>query len=78
MADFPDDPRLRELTEAFERGDYRFVRDHAAKLEASAPELAQAARELRARIDPDPLAVKLILASAALLVFLTAWAYHAH
>lgn len=80
--DLPDHPVLRELFDAFERGDYRFVRERAPRLaeetSESAPDVARAARELRSRLDPDPLAIKLILASVALLVFLTAWAYHTH
>lgn len=80
--DTPDHPALRELLDAFERGDHRFVRERAPRLaeetSESAPEVARAARELRARLDPDPLAIKLILASVALLIFLSAWAYHTH
>lgn len=80
--ELPDHPVLRELFDAFERGDYRFVRERAPRLAdetaESAPEVARAARELRSRLDPDPLAVKLIIASVALLVFLSAWAYHSH
>lgn len=80
--DLPDHPVLRELLDAFERGDYRLVRERAPRLaeetSQSAPEVARAARDLRARLDPDPLAVKLIIASVTLLVFLSAWAYHTH
>jgi hypothetical protein len=76
---FPDDPELRELVQAFERGAHNVVRDRAPKLAASTtnPEVAEAARELRRRLEADPLAVKLLMAAIALLVFLSAWAYHA-
>ncbi|MBI5531993.1 MAG: hypothetical protein HY898_04710 [Deltaproteobacteria bacterium] len=75
---FPDDPELRELVEAFERGQFALVRERAPKLAESTsnPGVAEAARELRRRLDPDPLAVKLLLAAVALLIFLSAWAYH--
>jgi hypothetical protein len=75
---FPDDPELRALVEAFERGAHNLVRDRAPKLaqQTSDPEVARAALELHRRLDPDPLAVKLLLASIGLLIFLSAWAYH--
>ena len=75
---FPDDPAVRELVEAFERGEFALVRERAPKLAETTtdPAVAAAARELRRRLDPDPLAVKLLLAAVALLIFLSAWAYH--
>jgi hypothetical protein len=75
---YPDDPELRALVAAFERGANHVVREQAEKLAQSTsnPEVAKAARDLRSRIEPDPLAVKLLLAAVALLIFLSAWAYH--
>lgn len=79
-ANFPDDPRLQELVDCFERGQYNVVRKQAETLarETHDSRVAEAARELRRRLDPDPLAVKLLLASVALLVVLTLWAYSQH
>jgi hypothetical protein len=73
----PRDPELEVLIDAFERGDYAHVREHAESLAAntSDPEVAAAARDLRRRIDPDPLTLYLLAASVALLVFLVIWAY---
>jgi len=73
----PDDPALAPLVAAFERGDYAFVRAHAERVarEAASEEVRLAALDLRRRIDPDPLAVLLLGASALLLALLTAWAY---
>lgn len=75
---YPDDPQLQELVDAFERGAHNVVRDRAEKLAVatSDPEVAKAARDLRSRLEPDPLAVKLLVAAVLLLVFLSAWAYH--
>lgn len=77
---FPDDPELRTLVVAFEQGRYDVVRERAPRLAASTddPEVARAARELRARLDADPLAVKLLLGVLLLLVLLTSWAYLLH
>jgi hypothetical protein len=74
---FPEDPQLRELLEAFERGQYNLVRERAAKLAQTTddPQVAKAAQELRRRLDPDPLAVKMLLGAVALLVVLSVWAY---
>jgi hypothetical protein len=78
LLSFPDDPQLERLIEAFERGDYALVRREARRVAKRArdPEVRAAARELRRRIDPDPLAVYLLLAAVALLLFLIVWAYH--
>ena len=39
----------------------------------------RAARELRRRLDPDPVAVYMLMAAAALLVFLAGWYWlHPH
>jgi hypothetical protein len=76
---FPDDPRLRALVEAFERGHYDVVRREAPRLaedtKEGAPDVARAARALRARLEPDPTAVKLLAGAVILLVLLAVWAY---
>jgi hypothetical protein len=74
---FPPDAALDELVLAFARGDYARVRSEAPRLVAqtSDPRVAAAARELSQRIAPDPLALLLIALTAALLVFLSAWAW---
>jgi hypothetical protein len=78
LLSFPEDPQLERLIGAFERGDYALVRREARRVAKRArdPEVRAAARELRRRIDPDPLAVYLLLAAVALLLFLIVWAYH--
>jgi hypothetical protein len=72
---FPADPELDALVVAFEEGDYRKVRREAPALAARAkdPEVAKSARELRARLDPDPLAVYLLALPFVLLLFLSVW-----
>lgn len=74
--DFPRHPKLDELVAAYERGDYAAVRDGASKLAATEDEDAavrDAARLLRARIEPDPSAKALFLITGAILFALTAW-----
>lgn len=78
---YPADPELDRLVEAFERGDHAAVRAGAERLAkaSEAEEVRRAAADLRRRVDPDPLAVKLLLAAIALLVLLSAWYWsHAH
>lgn len=79
LLDFPEDPALEQLIEAFEAGNYARVRAGADALAQATSNRAvrNAALELRGRIEPDPLAKYLLLISAALLVVLTLWAYHA-
>lgn len=78
--DFPEDPELARLVAAFDRGDYRLVRRDAPKLASSAPQprVRRAAEELLRRIDPDPLAVTLIVVPVVLLLFLVFWTYAFH
>ncbi|MBS2013024.1 MAG: hypothetical protein JST00_09065 [Deltaproteobacteria bacterium] len=77
--DFPRDPELDALVDAFSKGDYATVRERAPKL-ASASEDAkvkEAALLLRARIEPDPTARIFFGLTAALLVFLSIyWMTH--
>jgi hypothetical protein len=79
--DFPADAELTRLVEAFERGEYALVREAAPRLANSTEDddVRRAARELRRRLDPDPLAVYLLGVAAALLVFLAYWFWtHPH
>ena len=77
---FPRHPELERLIEAFERGDFALVRREAPALadRTDDPAVRAAALELRRRIDPDPMLKFLVLASLALLLFLTAYAYFGH
>lgn len=76
---FPREPELDKLVAAFERGNYALVRAEAPRLMKATErdDVRLAARELRRRIDPDPLASFLLVAAAGLLAFL-AYFYFAH
>jgi hypothetical protein len=77
---FPDDPELQRLARAFEAGNYEAVRVGAPKL-AETTESATvraAARELRRRIDPDPLMKYLLWVAIALFVFVVWYTYQNH
>lgn len=69
---WPEDAELRPLVEAFSRGNYAYVRANAAGVaeRASDPKVRAAARDLRRRIDPDPIAGILVLVAIGLLVML--------
>jgi hypothetical protein len=73
---FPRSPELDALVDAFGRGDYAHVRAHAPALERSSedPVVRSAARTLRERTRPDPLAVGLLAITTVLLVILAVWA----
>jgi len=73
--DFPRDPALDALVEAFVQGDYARVRADAAKLAESAhdDEVGRAARELVRRTQADPLTVWLLILASALLVALSVY-----
>jgi hypothetical protein len=78
---YPRTEDLDALLAAFEAGNYAKVRADAPKLaeRASDPEVARALRDLRRRIEPDPLQIYLLAITAALLVFLTVWFFlHRH
>jgi hypothetical protein len=80
-AAYPPDPELDRLVAAFARGDHRMVREKAPALaeRTDDPEVRKAARDLRARLDPDPLALWMLAGSGALLLFLAVWFYsHRH
>jgi hypothetical protein len=77
---FPKDPDLDPLVDAFVRGNYALVRSGASKLaerSTDAP-VRDAALELRRRIDPDPLARYILLASIGLLLVLSLIALLSH
>jgi len=71
LLEFPNDPELQRLVRAFEAGNYQAVRSGAAKLASVSedPIVRAAARELRRRIDPDPLMKYLLWVAIALFVF---------
>jgi hypothetical protein len=78
---WPKDDALEALVAAFEAGDYARVRREAPALARRTEDDAvrRAARELRRRLDPDPVAVYMLMAAAALLVFLAGWYWlHPH
>jgi hypothetical protein len=79
--DYPRDADLDALVDAFEAGNYALVHEQALPLarRATDPLVARAARDLRSRIEPDPLALRMLAGAAALLAFLVAWFYlHRH
>ncbi|MGO8999067.1 MAG: hypothetical protein ACLQVI_37545 [Polyangiaceae bacterium] len=73
--DFPRDPELDRLVDAFVAGDFARVRTGAPELAGSAKDDAvkRAAETLLARTKADPLQTLLVAISALLLVLLTAW-----
>ena len=73
--DFPEDPELDALLQAFDAGDFARVRDEGAKLRASSKDetVKWAVEALVARTKPDPLAAMLLGLTAVLLVVLSAW-----
>jgi hypothetical protein len=78
---WPQDPELSALVAAFEAGEYARVRREAPALarRTESDAVRRAARELRRRLDPDPVAVYMLVAAAALLVFLAGWYWlHPH
>ena len=74
---FPEDPELQRLVSAFEAGNYEAVRTGAPRLVAASedPIVRAAARELRKRIDPDPLMKYLLGVAVALFVFVVWYTY---
>jgi hypothetical protein len=77
LLDYPDDPELMVLIRAFEEGNFALVRKQAPLLmqRTTQPAVRRAARELRQRIDPDPLLVVLLVFTLSLFVFVVAWIY---
>jgi hypothetical protein len=80
LLSFPHDPELERLITAFELGNYALVREGAPKLleRSERPEVKAAARELLARIEPDPLVKFLLAVAIALFVAVVAFVYHSH
>jgi hypothetical protein len=80
LLEFPDDPELQRLVRAFEAGNYEAVRVGAPKLAAATedPAVRGAARELRRRIDPDPLMKYLLWVAIALFAFVVWYTYENH
>jgi len=80
LLEFPADPELQRLVRAFEAGNYEAVREGAPKLAAKTedPVVRGAARELRRRIDPDPLMKYLLWVAIALFVFVVWYTYQNH
>jgi len=77
LLEFPKHPALDALVHAFEVGNYQAVREGAAKLADSSedPIVRAAARELRRRIDPDPLMKYLLFVALGLFVFIVWYTY---
>ncbi len=73
----PVEPALEELVQAFLAGDFARVRKEAPALAENADDtqVRNLARELRRRIDPDPLMKYLLGISVSLLVFLVVYFY---
>jgi len=80
LLEFPADPELQRLVRAFEAGNYEAVREGAPKLAAKTedPAVRGAARELRRRIDPDPLMKYLLWVAVGLFVFVVWYTYQNH
>jgi hypothetical protein len=77
VLEFPDDPALVPLVEAFEYGNYAKVRREAPALAQSTadPRVRRAAEELLRRIEPDPLVKQLLLVAVCLFLFVAGWVY---
>ena len=77
LLEFPNDPELQRLVRAFEAGNYALVREDAPELAARTedPVVRAAARELRRRIDPDPLMKYLLWVALGLFVFVVWYTY---
>jgi hypothetical protein len=79
LLEFPNDPELQRLSQAFEAGNYQAVRVGASNLARSSedPVVRAAAQELRRRIDPDPLMKYLLSVAIVLFVFVVWSTYQA-
>jgi hypothetical protein len=78
---FPRDPALDRLVALFEQGNYAQVRKDAATLLKSTEDAAvrRAVKDVLERLRPDPLALYLLVAAAALLAVLAGWYWtHPH
>lgn len=80
-ANFPADPELERLLDAFTRGDYAAVRAGAPRLAEATkdPAVKRAALDLRRRIDPDPVSAALVVIAFVLLALVGGfYLSHAH
>jgi hypothetical protein len=77
LLEFPHDPELEALIEAFELGNYARVRERAPALvkDAADPAVQRAAAELLRRIEPDPAVKALLAVACALFLFVVVWVY---
>jgi len=77
LLEFPEDPELEQLIEAFEEGNFARVRREAPELARRTTDetVRRAALELRRRIDPDPMLLVLLALSVALFAFIVARIY---
>ncbi len=79
--DYPDDEELLALVDAFEAGNYRAVRDGVAKILASESKLEpvkSAARDLKARTEPNRAQIALLVIAAVLVVILSGYEIMKH
>lgn len=74
---YPKEPELNRLVGAFERGDFRAVREGATRLSETAtdPAVKAAAQDLLQRIQPDPLVRWFWVVAVLVFTFLVAWSY---
>jgi len=77
---FPDDPVIGRLLQAFELGNYAYVRTEARLLEKSDdPAMRKVGQELLRRLKPDAVSAYLIGLAAVLLSFFSIWYWtHPH
>jgi hypothetical protein len=80
LLSFPSDPALNRLVQAFEAGDFAYVRKEAPRvaLESENPEVRNAALELRRRIDPDRTVMILLGIAVLFFLLLVLWVYLGH
>lgn len=71
--DFPDDPELAKLVQAFARGNYLAVREGVPALKDKSEDVQKAAKKLLRATQPDPTAKLLFAMTGLLLLFLALW-----
>jgi hypothetical protein len=72
--EYPDDAELLALCEAFDRGDYRAVREGVKRItddKEKPEEVRRAARDLKSRTEPSRLQLVLLAITAALIATLS-------
>lgn len=76
LLNYPEHPQLEPLIEAFCKGNYALVRDHAPRVaQATEGAVRDAALELRRRVDLDGLTKWLFVSALAFLLFVALWTY---